>query len=93
MIDYKTIKTELKKQYSNTKYFTRDFYRDYLQAVKKTLENIKNNIDDSYRPAGQYNYVTLFHSFDPVYTSKFYIDNGSCYCIFLEIMNKYNCIA
>ena len=82
---YLMIKTELEKQSCKTTHFTRQFLKDFIKAQKTIEENIKNNVDDSYISKG---YIKLFHSYDNIYTSKFYNLNSSVYCVFLEVWNR-----
>lgn len=81
---YKAIKAALKASRENVKYFTLAFYKTYMQCRAKADNNIKAGIDDSYiRPD---EWFKRFHAWDAVYDSKFYQENGACYCQFLEIV-------
>lgn len=84
---YNIIKAELKRRRENVKYFNLAFFKAYIDAIKAgkaaedagTLENEKYKIG----------LVTLFHYFDPIYTSDFYTKNSGCYCEFLAVVNEY----
>lgn len=79
---FKEVKQELKKRRENVKYFNKAFFNAYIDALRLRKYNLENDIDDSY-----YNgIVKLFHSYDPVYSSDFYIKNSACYCEFLSVV-------
>lgn len=79
---YTQIKEELKKRCSSTKYFTKEFYKAFLTARETKKEYIEKGIDDSYKKG----YVTLYHSYDQIYESKFYNLNSGTYCEFLSLI-------
>lgn len=83
MLDYKTVKTELSKKCKSVKYFTKEFFTDFIQAVRERRHNIEKGIDRSYKNG----YVTLYHEYDKIYNSKFYKENGSSYCEFLQLVD------
>ena len=78
---FQDIKSILKKQGYNTKYFSLSFFYDFVTAQKTREYNLQNNIDDSYYN----NNILLFHCYDPIYNSKFYNKNGGSYCHFLSV--------
>lgn len=80
---YQEIKAELKTKRESIKYFTKQFFIDYMEAKKQVTENYKRGIDNTYKIDN----VVLTHEYDKVYTSKFYQENGGAYCVFLEIMH------
>ena len=80
-MDFKQAKIELKKVCSNTKYFNKSFFNDYITALEKRIYNIENGIDDSFFDDG----ILLFNCFEKVYNSRFYRDNSCAYCEFLSI--------
>lgn len=84
-IIFKKLKTELSEKTKNTRYFNFSFFEDYLKARKQHMENLKNEVDDSYTSG----YVTLYHCYDEVYNSKFYNENSCAYCVFLELISPY----
>lgn len=81
-MNFKEAKAELKTRVSSAKYFNKDFYNRYRNALKKTRMCIENGIDDIYEKDG----IRLFHSWDDVYTSDFYVKNSCAYCEFLCIV-------
>ena len=81
MTEYQKIKEELKEQTSSTKYFTKKFLENYKDAIRESLKNIKNGVDDSY----PYEHYHRYHCYDKIYADKFFIENGGAYCAFLEI--------
>ena len=81
MIAYKEMKTLLKKQCSNIKYFTADFYDMFKKAYRDATKAIINGDDKRYRKNG----ILLNHCYDPVYESEFYNKNSGAYCSFLEL--------
>lgn len=83
MTFYQEIKAELKTKRESIKYFTKQFFLDYLEAKRLFTENYKRGIDNTYKIDN----VVLTHEYDKVYTSKFYQENGGAYCVFLEIMH------
>jgi len=84
MSEYKKIKDELTRRHEKTTHFTRRFFDDFNTATKNRAYAIKEGIDESYKRG----YITLFHSYDPIYASDFYNRNGGAYCAFLEIINS-----
>lgn len=81
-MDYKAIKTELQRRRNDTRYFTRDFYKLFLACQATRTAAAKNGSPDRYEKGN----VILYHSFDPVYNSRFYQNNGGCYCEFLSVI-------
>ena len=81
-MDYQAIKTELKRRRENTRYFTRDFYKTFIACRAAAYRAAEKGSPDRYEKDN----VILYHSFDPVYNSRFYQDNGGCYCEFLSII-------
>lgn len=81
---YSDIKRVLSQE-SNTRYFTFEFFQNFVAAYKQGCDNLKNNIDDSYYN----NNVLLFHCYDLVYQSKFYSKNSGSYCEFLSIFDRW----
>ena len=81
---FEDVKNELKTRVSSLWFFDRQFYKLYLDCLKKTRENVENDVDDSYFifPG-----VTGFHSWDGVYHSRFYRENSGAYCEFLAVVN------
>ena len=79
---YQTIKQELKTRCRSTRYFNREFLNTFVAAKKARKRIIENGLDDSYIKDG---YIILYHSYDPVYNSKFYNDNSGAYCEFLAV--------
>lgn len=84
MTFYQEIKAELKTKRESIKYFTKQFFLDYLEAKKLFTENYKRGIDNTYK----IDHVIYTHEYDKVYSSKFYQENGGAYCAFLEIINQ-----
>ena len=82
---YNEIKNELKKRRENTKYFNREFFNKWIQAIQENEKNIKDGINDSYKSG----YITLYHCYDEIYKSDFYNKNGGCYCEFLAVVMDY----
>ena len=82
MKNYDIVKAELKKQAGNTRYFNKTFWRAYQTAIKAIEKNIEKGIDDCYLDGE----IWTRHAYDEVRKTRFYTDNGSAYCIFLEIM-------
>lgn len=87
LYDYNYFKSELKK-HANTKYFTREFFNDFLKAIQERKKAIANNIDMSYYKVINGNNILLYHYYDNIYDSKFYNNNGGAYCYFLQIAYK-----
>ncbi len=83
---YQSIKQELKQAAGNARYFTIEFFNEYIAAKKAMHENAKKGINDHYEKNG----IIYLRSFDSVYNSKFYQKNGSVYCLFLEIAYRDN---
>lgn len=81
-MNYETVKRELQKRCSSVKHFSKAFYTIYRKSLSETLKNAENGIDDSYYKG----IVKLYHSWDEVYNSKFYRENGCAYCEFLSIV-------
>ncbi len=81
-MDYKAIKTELKRRRENTRYFTRDFYKMFLACRAARYAAAEKGSPDRYEKNG----IILYHSYDPVYNSRFYQENSCCYCEFLSII-------
>lgn len=81
MTKYQEIRNELKRRQNSTTHFTKEFYTDFTAAQKERAACIENGTDDSYK-AGN---VLLFHSYDRIYSSKFYQLNSASYCEFLSI--------
>lgn len=75
---FKAIKEELKATATNTKYFNKAFYEAYIRAYKDRKNNIENGI-----------YNTDFQEYNEVKQTRFYIDNSCNYCLFQEIIAKY----
>lgn len=82
---YQDIKRILSIQGNNTRYFTFEFFQDFITAYKTRCQNLQNNIDDSYYN----NNVLLFHCYDSIYKSKFYNKNVGSYCEFLSIFHSW----
>ena len=82
MMKFETVKAELEKRRENTKYFTKAFYKAYLDSLRATKKNVEAGVDDSYERDG----VRYYHSWDAVYNSKFYQKNGGAYCEFLSVV-------
>lgn len=84
---YKIIKAELQKRRENVKYFNMDFFKMYIDAIKagKAAEDAGTLEKEKYKNG----LITLFHYFDPIYTSDFYTKNSGCYCEFLAVVNEY----
>ena len=82
---YSDIKRVLSIQGNNTRYFTFEFFQNFVTAYKQRCNNLKNNIDDSYYN----NNVLLFHCYDSIYQSKFYNKNSGSYCEFLSIFHSW----
>lgn len=83
---YQSIKQELKHEAGNARYFTIQFFNEYIAAKKTMEENTKKGINNHYEKNG----IIYICSFDPVYNSKFYQKNGCVYCTFLEIAYRDN---
>ena len=81
-MSYETVKRELQKRCSNVKHFSKAFYNIYKKSLSETIKNAEKGIDDSYYKG----IVKLYHSWDEVYNSKFYRENGCAYCEFLSIV-------
>ena len=84
MLTYTEVKKAIKERHENTKHFTPEFYQEFIKAQNTCMYNRINNINDTYK-AGN---VTLLHSYDGVYASKFYNLNGPAYCVLLEVVNQ-----
>ncbi|HCB94651.1 MAG TPA: hypothetical protein DEP65_02645 [Ruminococcus sp.] len=82
---YKAIKDTMAKQRDSVKGFTYKFFEKFLAAKQLHIENLKNNIDDSYYSG----HVLLFHCYDDIYQDKFYTDNSGAYCLFLQLLSDY----
>lgn len=80
---YQDVKNELSALVSSTRYFSRKWFDMWLSCYKNRMDNIENEIDDSYYSNG----VLLFHSWDAVYNSRFYRENSCAYCEFLSVVN------
>lgn len=82
---YNEIKNELKKRRENVKYFNRDFFNKWIEAVQENEKNIKAGKNDSYKNGC----ITLYHCYDEIYKSNFYNKNSGCYCEFLAVALDY----
>jgi hypothetical protein len=83
---YKQVKEELKRRCEKTRYFNKAFYNTYCDVKKEMLRKIEDGNEyeqDKYVKDG----ILLFHTYDPIYNSKFYKRNSCAYCVFLEIVN------
>lgn len=74
MNKYKDIKNALKKQGCNVKYFTPDFYNNFLNDRKHSFESFISG--------------NGWAKYSKTENSDFYNKNGSSYCVFLEIYNS-----
>lgn len=81
---FEEVKNELARLVSSTRYFNREFYRIYLECLKKTRENVEKGVDDSFQLAPG---VVGFRSWEGVYTSRFYRENSGAYCEFLSVVH------
>lgn len=73
---FSKIKTELERQKASLKYFTYAFFTTYINDLK----NVKNAIRNGATNAEAWNDAG-------VYSTKFYQQNSSAYCLFLEAYN------
>lgn len=73
MQKYEQIKSELKKRCNSVKYFTPDFYRDFLEDRKKSFKSFT---------AGN-----GWMKYEKTEKSDFYIKNSGTYCEFLSVYN------
>lgn len=79
MLTYEQIKSELQARRENTKHFTKSFYKLYLDSL-----NAARKDDEGWytTPDG----VLTRHCWDAVRSSRFYRENGGCYCEFLSLV-------
>ena len=84
MTEWQKYREALKQQHCSTKYFNKAFLEAYKNARAKAKFNFKHGIDDSYKDP-KHEWVTLYHSYDEIYGSKFYQENSGTYCAFLEL--------
>ena len=69
----------LKENGSNTRYFNRAFLDTFTTAYNARKKNIENGVFNASGTAG--------YEYNPVTNTRFYMDNGTAYCKFLEIYN------
>lgn len=81
-MDYTKVKNELKRVCSSTKYFTKEFFKLYMNALDIGRKLDKSGQDDAYIKDG----IIYRHRFDKIYNTDFYNKNGCAYCEFLAIM-------
>lgn len=82
MKTFQAIKEELKKERESTKYFTKQFFAIYSEALETIKRNNEKGIDDSYNDNG----IWTRHAWDEVRKTDFYIKNSCAYCTFLQIV-------
>ena len=72
---FQDIKTLLQKRCRNIKHFNYQWFKLFVKCYQKTKENYKNNI--------------MVKCYDPIFETKFYINNSGAYCEFLCIFNEF----
>lgn len=74
-------KDNLKAQGESTKYLNRDFLAVYVHAYNERKKNIESGI--------YYEYGSREYEYNPVFNTRFYKDNSTAYCVFLELWHGY----
>lgn len=74
-------KDNLKSQGESTKYLNRDFLAVFVHAYNERKKNIESGI--------YYEYGDKEYEYNPVFNTKFYTDNSTAYCVFLELWHGY----
>ena len=72
---FNDIKTILKKRCQNIKYFSFTWFKLFLECYHKTETNFKNGV--------------LKKCYEPIFETKFYINNSCAYCEFLCIFYEF----
>lgn len=84
MTIYQEWKNRLVNAGINTKYFNKAFLTTYLNAYSTISRNIKNGVEDR----TEWNGITVYTAYIPVYETDFYNKNGGAYCRFLELISN-----
>lgn len=74
MLNYKTFKESLQQTGRSTKYFTSAFFNTFCKEWKEAIEAVES---------GTFNHDTAYAE---TRKSRFYIENGTTYCYFLEMI-------
>lgn len=78
MVDFKTVKEELKKQVKSVRFFDLKTFKTYIDDQKRVARLMD---------AGMSN--TEAWSDAEIYKTRFYNENSGAYCVFLEVLSGY----
>ena len=74
---YNLVKSELKAEDCNTRYFTKDFLNHYFEERRKAAELFANGGD-----------MIKFWNENPITETDFYNKNSCAFCVMLEILHS-----